>query len=155
MKFILTPELGRLSKWLRILGFDVAYISRDDITALIIQALRDNRIILTRNTRLLNKLRVGRAIGIKSDSVSLQLKQVLGDLNIRVDQQNMFSRCTICNTELSRVDKEKIQGKVPEYVFNTQEEFFSCLACRRIYWAGTHWGNVRRCLEEIRSGVSG
>ena len=65
----------------------------------------------------------------------------------------MFSRCIICNVELEDIDKAKVKDKVPEYVFKTQGEFITCPKCQRIYWQGTHWGNVRRCLEEIESNA--
>ena len=61
----------------------------------------------------------------------------------------MFSRCTICNIELTQVGKHQIQDKVPEYVFQTQEKFYTCKNCLRIYWAGTHWGNVSGALKEL------
>ena len=153
MRFILTPELGRLTKWLRILGFDAVYFTQINLSTLLIQALRDNRIILTRNLCFMNKARGARFIQIKSDQVNQQLKQVLKKLNLKLDSQKMFSRCIICNIELDEIDKQHIKERVPEYVFKTQDEFFNCSSCRRIYWSGTHWGNVRRCLEEIGCSV--
>jgi len=151
MRFILTAELGRLAKWLRILGFDAVYFSQGhNFSSLLIQALRDNRIILTRNSRLINKARAARLIEIKADEVNQQLKQVLGELQIKPDSEKMFSRCILCNEELVNIDKEKIKDKVPEYVFKTQEDFITCPKCKRIYWQGTHWGNVRATLKEIK-----
>lgn len=153
MRFILTPELGRLAKWLRILGFDAVYFSQPDFPSLLIQALRDNRIILTRNMRFIDKARAARAIHIKSDKVNQQLKQVLDDLNIKPDPEKMFSRCIICNAELNEIDKQLVKDEVPEYVFKTQDRFVTCTLCRRIYWQGTHWGNVAQILKEIRVSV--
>jgi hypothetical protein len=149
MRFILTPELGRLAKWLRILGFDTIYFS-GNFSSLLIQALRDNRIIVTRNSRLVSKARAVRVVDIKDDDVNEQLKQVLKELNIKPDEDAMFSRCLICNTELNGIDKQKVKDKVPEYVFKTQEEFFTCPRCQRIYWSGTHWGNVTTIIKELQ-----
>lgn len=149
MRFILTPELGRLAKWLRILGFDAVYFTQINFSSLLIQALRDNRIILTRNSHFINKARVTKAIEIKSEKVSQQLKQVLQELSLRLDSERMFSRCIICNIELNEIDKQQVKDKVPEYVFRTQDEFLTCPSCQRVYWSGTHWGNVSRILKEI------
>ena len=149
MKFILTLELGRLAKWLRILGFDAVYCLEANPSSLLIQALRDNRVILTRNLRLINKAKAAKCVQITSDEVNQQLKQLLKDLKIKPDKDIMFSRCIICNIELDKIDKQKIRDKVPEYVFKTQDEFFTCPSCQRIYWPGTHWGNVTKILEEI------
>jgi uncharacterized protein with PIN domain len=150
MRFILTPELGRLTKWLRILGFDTVYFS-GNFSSLLIQALRDNRIILTRNSRLINKARAAKLVHIKSDEVNQQLKQVLKELNIKPDEDTMFSRCLICNTVLNEIPKQQVKDRVPEYVFKTQDEFLTCPCCQRIYWSGTHWGNVSKTLKEIGS----
>ncbi|MFH1339292.1 MAG: Mut7-C RNAse domain-containing protein [Candidatus Omnitrophota bacterium] len=152
-QFILTPELGRLAKWLRILGYDAVYFSRANFPSLLIQALRDNRIILTRNSRFIDKVRAAKSLQIKSDEVSRQLKQVLKDLNIKPEPGKMFSRCIICNTELRGIEKQQVTDKVPEYVFRTQEEFFTCPSCWRIYWPGTHWGSVNKTLKEISDGI--
>ena len=148
MKFILTRELGRLAKWLRILGFDSEYFQEDNIGSLIIQALRDNRIILTRNLRM-HDIYGTKIIYIKSERLPEQVAQLLKELKLGSNSKQMFSRCIICNTELIAVEKEKIQDRVPEYVFATQDNFVTCPQCKRIYWQGTHWGNVKKILEGI------
>jgi len=148
MKFILTKELGRLSKWLRILGLDATYFTKDNMGALIVEALRDDRIILTRHHKIPQNRGV-KILNINSDSVKEQLQQALSELNFKPDQRLMFTRCIICNTVLEKIEKEKVEDKVPEYVFNTQEDFITCPQCKRIYWQGTHFGNVQKTLEEI------
>jgi uncharacterized protein with PIN domain len=75
---------------------------------------------------------------------------VLKILQITPALGRMFTRCILCNEELADIEKEKVKGKVPEYVFKTQEEFITCPKCNRIYWQGTHWGNVQKTLDEIR-----
>ena len=153
MKFILTPELGRLAKWLRILGFDAAYSSQVNFSALLVQALRDNRIIITRNAHFINRARVTRFVHVYSDSPDQQLKQVLQQLKIKPDEEMMFSRCIICNTQLCGIDKKQAKDRVPDYVFKTQDDFLTCPCCERIYWQGTHWGNVSKALKEIDDGA--
>jgi uncharacterized protein with PIN domain len=148
MKLLLTRELGRLSKWLRILGFDAEYFKEDNASSLIIQALRDDRIILTRNQRLPQAHGI-KIILIKQERIKAQLSEVLKALQVQPDSEIMFSRCIICNVELAEIEKEEIKDRVPEYVFRTQEDFITCPKCKRIYWQGTHWGNVQNMLKEI------
>ena len=148
MRFIITKELGRLAKWLRILGFDALYFNQDNPGSLIILALRDERIILTRNHRLPKPGGI-KILLLKSEKLKEQIPEVLKALNIGPDEDIMFSRCIICNVELVDIDKEKVKDKVPEYVFKTQEDFIICPNCKRIYWPGTHWGNVKKTLNEI------
>ena len=150
MKFILSKELGRLAKWLRILGFDTVYYNQDNLSSLIIQALRDERIILTRNQRL-PQARGLKIVLIKNEKIKKQVEEALKTLKIKLEPETMFSRCILCNVELEEIAKEKIKDKVPEYVFKTQEDFITCPQCKRIYWQGTHWGNVQKTLEEIGS----
>ena len=148
-RFLLTKELGRLAKWLRILGFDTVYYNQDKPSSLIIQALRDERIILTRNHHL-PQGRGLKIVVIKNEKIKKQVEEVLKTLKIRPEPGMMFSRCILCNEVLADIAKDKVKDKVPEYVFNTQEDFITCPQCKRIYWQGTHWGNVQRTLEEIK-----
>jgi len=147
-KFVLTIELGRLVKWLRILGFDTEYFTAKNLSSLVITALREDRIILTRNLRIAQAPGI-KLFKIKEDLVIEQLKQIIQDLELKLDQERLFSRCIICNSELKPIDKKAAEGKVPEYVFKTQEEFSWCPTCDKIYWSGTHWGNVKDTLKEI------
>jgi len=151
MKFILTRELGRLSKWLRILGYDTIYFTEENKSRLVIYALREDRIILTRNRRISPK--GVRVLQIKNDSVREQISQVIKELNLSLDEDSMFSRCIICNEHLFEISKDKVKDKIPEYVFKTNEDFFTCPNCQRIYWQGTHWGNVKSTLKEIKLSV--
>ncbi|MBL7081092.1 MAG: Mut7-C RNAse domain-containing protein [Candidatus Omnitrophica bacterium] len=167
MKFILTPELGRLAKWLRILGYDSVYFKESNFSSLprsksqtqsasyferglLIQTLREGRVVLTRNHRFLKKAS-SRALEIKSEKVKEQIKQVLKELNLKPQKHLMFSRCVICNEELKSIEKEKVKEKIPEYVYQTENDFLSCPVCQRIYWQGSHWGNVQRYLIEASS----
>ena len=147
-RFILSRELGRLAKWLRILGFDAQYFTEEKISSLLILALRDNRIILTRNRRM-PEIYPGKILYIKGERIKEQIIQVIEDLKLKLDTNLMFSRCIICNTQLNEIKKEEVKNKVPDYVFKTQDSFVTCLRCQRIYWQGTHWGNVTKTLKEI------
>ncbi|MCX5702342.1 MAG: Mut7-C RNAse domain-containing protein [Candidatus Omnitrophica bacterium] len=148
MKVLLTRELGRLAKWLRILGIDAGYFSEENTSSLIIQALKDDRIILTRNHRI-PQARGMKVVLINSERIKEQIAEALGALEIKPDLKMMFTRCVICNEELVYIEKEKIRERVPEYVFNTQKDFINCPKCNRIYWQGTHWGSVTKTLEGI------
>lgn len=148
MKFILSKELGRLAKWLRILGYDSKFYREDNLSTLVITALREERIILTRNARI-SRFPGPRLVIIKSDFVQEQIKQAMDELKLKASPQEMFTRCVNCNVKLQEVAKSRIKSKVPEYVYQTQEDFTSCPQCKKVYWPGTHWGNARKYLETI------
>ncbi|MCM8773347.1 MAG: Mut7-C RNAse domain-containing protein [Candidatus Omnitrophica bacterium] len=148
MKFILTKELGKLARWLRILGFDVVYYKSENLGTLIIEALREDRIIVTRSKIKFGNLEKNIQI-VSSQNIKEQLKELIKNLNLTLDEEKMFTRCVLCNRILERVDKMSIKEKIPEYVFVTQDDFMLCPECNKVYWQGSHWGNIRRTIAEL------
>lgn len=148
-RFIVTKELGKLAKWLRILGFDTLYCTSSKKSVIIITSLQDNRIIITKNKRWGTRQGV-RIVFIKSDFYKHQLKQVIETLGLGVNKDDFFMRCVLCNRLLEAIEKEKVRDRVPEYVLKTELSFVICPACQRIYWKGTHWGNVDEILSNLK-----
>ncbi len=147
MKFILTPELGRLCRWLRIVGYD-AYYFRGRDSSLIVKALQEDRIILTRRKKLAQESAVKKVI-IHHDRLQDQIKELKEKIGLNINTDNLFSRCADCNAEIRKVDKELVKGKVPPYVYQTQDEFYKCPKCKKIFWKGTHWDLANKYLQEI------
>jgi len=150
MKFIVTKELGRLARWLRILGFDTEYFSSSNRSSLIIISLRDERIILTRDSRM-SPVSGVRILKVKHDELKQQLAQVMKELNIKLNEKLLFTRCVLCNKELKTTEKKSIKGRVPDYVYETQSDFVICPECKRVYWQGTHWGKAHELLAEVNN----
>ncbi len=143
---ILTRELGRLSKWLRIVGFDAEYYDNDNMSSLIIRALRENRTVITRR-KTIGDLKV---VTVGQDDVRDQLRTILSAFSFQPEKKDLFRRCVVCNCELVQIEKEMIKDKVPEYVYNSQDVFFSCPRCQRLYWKGSHWEHVQAFLQDIK-----
>ena len=150
-KFIATMELGRLARWLRLLGYDCIFFDRAKKRDIVIESLREDRAILTRETRL-SRFSGVRMIHIESDFVEEQLAQVIKSLHLSIDRNGMFTRCIECNTPIERAEKESVVSKVPPYVFKTQEEFMRCPGCGKIYWKGTHWDLANKFLDNVNHG---
>jgi uncharacterized protein with PIN domain len=146
MKFIVTKELGRLARWLRILGFDTIYFKSDNKGTLILEALREDRIIITRSKQKRDELKK-KTIEITSCNLEEQLKEIIIALNIKIDEKKMFTRCTLCNEPLVEVEKESVKDLAPEYVYKTKSLFMKCPGCNKIYWHGSHWGRVKEVIE--------
>lgn len=149
MRFIVTEELGKLAKWLRILGYDCVYYSKKDISGLIIQALREKRVLVTRSSAF-TKFHGIRIIVSGSDFVEEQLDELTRELDLPLDDSGIFRICVECNTPLEDIKKEEVRDRVPEYVYNTQDLFKRCPVCDKIFWKGTHWGMVKEWLERSR-----
>ncbi|MBM2834098.1 MAG: hypothetical protein HW406_1259 [Candidatus Brocadiaceae bacterium] len=148
LKFIADAMLGRLARWLRILGHDVAYESSVSDDVLIASALNEGRIILTMDRKLTERESARNSMLIKSPSYKEQLKQVITQYNIDY-KSGIFTRCLVCNNLLEAIEKEKIKDRIPPYVYSTQEEFDICRQCGRIYWSGTHRIKMLKMLDEI------
>lgn len=137
--------LGRLAKWLRIIGQDVIYGRHLTGYGLIRAARAGNRLILTRD-RSLKKKQPPPFLFIESDQFREQLSQVIRACGLTFGD-NLFTRCVECNSALQPRSKESVEKVVPEYVFSTQENFSWCPTCRRIYWRATH---LEKMLDELR-----
>lgn len=145
MKFVADKMLGRLTKWLRIIGQDVTYGPHLSGYGLIRAARREGRMILTRDRGIAKKSPPAYLL-IESDQFREQLKQVVGVC--RLDPfKNVFTRCVECNTLLEPIPKKAVQRKIPPYVFSTQERFSFCKNCQRLYWPATH---QQKMLEELK-----
>lgn len=152
-KFFADAMLGRLSLWMRILGFDVSYESFIEDEVLVERANKEDRIILTRDTLLIKrKLARNRSFFIKSDDFKEQLAQVLKKYEIpeEITEDNFLTRCLKCNVALKPVEKGEVKDKVPVYVFETEESFSKCENCSRIFWQGTHTDEMKKVMTEIR-----
>jgi uncharacterized protein with PIN domain len=151
-RFVADVMLGRLAKWLRIAGFDVLYSNRYADDELIALSSLGNRILLSRDTRLLVRRSVSRFIFLESEKILEQIRQVFCATGVE-SLPALLSRCLSCNRILTDVPREKARELVPPFVFETQSRFKSCSACGRIYWAGTHRRAVLRTLESILNGT--
>lgn len=147
MNFLCDHMLGTLARWLRFLGNDVAYPGPLDDDELKAAAERDGRTLLTRDRELSG--RVTGSLYIASDDLNEQLLQILQRFDLPGDLS--MSRCSVCNTSLKETPKEDVRGKVPDGVFERQEEFWRCDTCGRFYWRGTHWTNMEARVREIRA----
>ncbi len=146
MKLIADAMLGALARWLRILGLDVAYDARLEDAELVARAVAEDRTILTRDRRLVQRRLARRHLLIRSENVEEQVRQVLDELGIDPSEGAPLGRCLRCNTPLVDLPAEEARTRVPPYVAHTQERFRHCPDCGRIYWQATHTERMRRRL---------
>jgi len=147
-KFIVDFMLGRLCRWLKLLGEDAVYYRNSDKGGLIYRSLKERRIILTRDTGISRKKGLP-LYAVQSDEFRKQLKEVIKKYNIEIDREKIFTRCIECNRRLKTVDKNKVKGKVPDYVYRNHEVFSVCDLCQKIYWKGTHRDLIEKVLKDI------
>jgi len=150
MKFIADSMLGRLAKWLRILGYDTLYYPDIDDSVVLRIAREDKRTLLTRDKRLIKIRGITNFVFIHDDRPFDQLRQLFksGVIN---DFSSFLSRCVHCNTVLERVLAEDVEGSVPDFVLWGSDIMKRCPDCGNIYWKGTHPDKIRERLKEVLS----
>ncbi len=143
--------LGKLAKWLRMLGYDTVYIADADDDELVRIAVHEGRILLTRDLRLRERRMVRkRSVFVDWGTTSEQVRQVFRELGLSLESAALFTRCTLCNSEIKPMEKRNVDGRVPPYVFETQSQYGYCSACDKIYWRGTHVQHVLEALAGER-----
>jgi len=154
-KFIVDHNVGKLAKWLRLMGYDARFFRGESDAELVAIALKEGRVILTRDTRIMRRRLVTKgklkSLLIASDQPQLQIRQLIDSLKLDY-RFNPFSLCLECNQPLVERKKAELKQLVPPYVFKTQEQFRQCPSCQRIYWRGTHWRAMTRRLEGLGGG---
>jgi uncharacterized protein with PIN domain len=151
--FAVDTMLGRLARWLRILGHDVAYGPHLHGRGLVACARRERRMIVTRDTRLVRDPELPPHVFVTSDHFREQLREVAAAVPLAAGAA--FSRCVECNRPLADVARDAVRERVPPYVYETQPRFWTCPACRRVYWPATHHARMREELAALGIAASG
>ena len=150
-RFLADCNVGRLARWLRALGYDASYHVRIGDAELVREAAAESRVVLTRDRDLTKRrlIQTGavRAILIRDDDVTAQLRQVFTELGLELKEA--LTRCIECNSELQSRVPAMVAERVPPYVRRTQSRYSECPECGRIYWAGTHWQRMREVLAGL------
>jgi len=145
-------NVGKLARWLRMMGYDAMFFRGGDDASMIATALAEDRMILTRDTRIMERRLVTsgklRVLLIETDNPELQMRQVITSLSLNC-QFRTFTLCLECNQPLVERSKGEVKGRVPPYVFQTQSQYTECPACHRIYWRGTHWQAMTVSLKRF------
>lgn len=144
---LLDAMLGRLARWLRLMGFDATYLPDVDDLVLVRHARAEGRLLITRDRGLAARRGVETLL-LDSQDLEGQLEEVLTALG--PPSTDAPPRCTVCNEPLEDLPRSAAKGRVPPYVLRTQQAFAQCPVCRRVYWPGTHWEAIQQRMEHWR-----
>jgi len=148
MKFLADRNLGKLTKWLRILGYDTACHTGNIDRGFLKRGVQEGRIVLTRRRDMAERNFSGRMFIVHSDNVTEQIKEIIDTFSLQLDPQKFFTICLDCNEPIQTIQKADVKEKVPQYVFKMQDHFQICPHCRKLYWPGTHKDNVLSYLKQ-------
>jgi uncharacterized protein len=146
IRFAADHHLGRLARMLRLLGYDTLYSSSVSLGRLKELAAREGRTILTRGRLEKRFARVPGVFGVGSDVAAEQLREVVEHFGLDTSA-GLWTRCTLCNGVIEKVEKASIESQVDSKIFSFYEEFFRCASCRHVYWRGSH---VERILQNLK-----
>jgi len=152
VKFITDGMLGKLTRWLRMLGQDVKYSNQFEDAELIVTANKEHRILLTKDSEL-HQRAIAKGIAAfyvqgRTEAEKLAELAERFDFPLTIDLKR--SRCPRCNAKIRLTSKEKLAGKVEKNTFIYYDEFWKCAKCGHIYWQGAHWSGIRATLEEAK-----
>jgi uncharacterized protein with PIN domain len=148
MKFIVDCMLGKLAKWLKILGIDTKYFSKIEDSDLLSLAKKESRILLTRDTGLIEKSKDIDNLFIESEDWHTQVEQVLDAFDLW-KKVSPYSRCIECNVTLRALSKERARNLVSPFVYESADSFALCPRCGRVFWKGTHHRDMEFKIDEI------
>ena len=152
MRFVVDGMLGKLTRWLRMLGHDVEYSSKLDDAQLLTVARSEKRILLTRDLELYQQ---ATSKGIESfylagDSESGRLAELKKRYDIRLEIDMVTSRCPKCNNQVQPVSKDEVENLVKGNTSANYTDFWRCPQCGQVYWQGAHWTKIKKTLEAAR-----
>jgi len=149
--FAVERTLGRLGKWLRLMGFD-ALLECDCPRGDFLTRVGAGRVLLTRIRSRFQAFPTGSAVFIEADDPVAQRAQVVRELGLREADLRPFTRCLRCNDPIVPVPKRDVERQVPDFVWETQARFSRCPACGRIYWKGSHTERASETLRRLFAG---
>jgi uncharacterized protein with PIN domain len=153
--FLVDHMLGRLVKWLRLLGFDAIYARDEADSELLRRARHEQRIILTRD-RALSQAQSAQTLFVQARTPLAQLAEVARRLSLGLDEQRMFTRCSLCNGLVQPVDKEQVRDRLPEAGPEADRDLYDeltyCAACDKVYWKGTQYDRIVARLVPLFAG---
>jgi hypothetical protein len=149
-RFVLDGHIGRLARYLRMLGFDARYDrhATDDELARI--SADEGRILLTRDRGLLKRSIVRHGYLVRDDDPRRQLDEVAARYGL-IPLAAPFSRCVRCNGLLEQVDRaavaERLAGE--PRTLRYFDSFGLCVDCGGIYWQGSHFERMSRLVRQL------
>jgi uncharacterized protein with PIN domain len=148
MTFIVDCMLGKLAKWLKILGFDALFFSKIADDELLAIARKEDRVLLTKDTGLIQQAKDVKTLFLESEEWQNQVRQVLNYFNLW-EKVNPHTRCIECNAELKNLSRKNAKNLVSSFVFEQADSFALCPGCGRVFWRGSHFEDMEVQIQEI------
>jgi hypothetical protein len=148
-KFIADVHLGKLTRYLRMMGFDVLYKNDFDDKEIVNLSLSEKRAILTRDRGILKRSKVTHGYWLRSTKIKEQVTEVIKRFDLK-NSVKEFSRCIECNSVLKPISKNEIMDDLSPKVLKSQADFSRCSGCKKYYWKGTHHQKMLSFIQSVK-----
>ncbi len=148
IRFVLDAHLGRLAAYLRMLGFDTLYCNNYDDPTLANISVDEQRILLTRDIKLLMRKQITHGYFVRNIQPQQQLLEILSRFN-SAKAVHPFSRCMHCNGKINAVDKQTIASQLMPRTKSFYNEFWQCTQCQKVYWKGSHYHRMQQLIASL------
>jgi uncharacterized protein with PIN domain len=156
LRFMVDHNVGKLAKWLRMMGYDSLLFTGLNDTDMVNRAMAEDRIILTRDRGVAGRRAANRGLVkvvlFETADPERQIRQVIEEFGL-AGEIRPFTRCLECNAVLEDRAAKEIKDRVPPYVAHTQTRYRECPSCRRLYWPGTHWSAMTDMIERLTGTI--
>jgi uncharacterized protein with PIN domain len=155
MHFLLDGMLGRLTRWLRMIGCEASYF-KDGSDAMLLQRAKQNSLILLTCDVQLYRTAIAKNLEcflVEGDNEPERLANIAARFNLKLNIDMERARCSVCGSTIEPVRKEKIASRIPPATFKIYQSFWICTnaSCAKIYWQGSHWKRIEETLENART----
>ena len=152
IRFVLDIHLGKLAKYLRMLGFDTLYDNQySDARLADLAGTGERRILLTRDIGLLKYKQVTHGYFVRATDPRKQIREILDRFDLK-GLIKPFTRCVNCNGVLDKLEKPEAKGRVPTAIYAQLDDFVICNDCRQVYWKGSHYDRMLRFIDVLVKG---
>lgn len=148
-RFVLDVHLGRLARYLRLLGFDVCWRNDFEDEELADMSAAQKRILLTRDRRLLYRRQIVHGYFVRATDPSQQVEEVCRRFELH-DEIAAFKRCARCNGLLMKVDKASVACQLEARTLHYYDDFYKCARCRHVYWQGSHFARMSAWVKSLK-----
>ncbi len=152
MKFLADSMLGKMARWLRMIGQDVVYDVELNDNELLELAKKENRALLTKDLELYQRA-IGRGIDafyVEGKTESERLAELAKRYGFALEMDMEKSNCSVCNTKLKATSKDQLSGELQKNTFTYYDKYWKCPNCGQIYWKGAHWRQISKTLSEAQ-----
>jgi uncharacterized protein with PIN domain len=151
MRFVCDSTMGKLARFLRMAGFDTAYVKENDSARVLALSKEENRLIVSRNSKYLELQLASSFYHLTADEPLDQFRKLVFDLQMQLDEKRFLTRCLHCNEPLEKIAAEKVSERLYDFVARTQPVIFVCPRCDKLYWHATHARAMITRLLAIKS----